>query len=53
MFAYDEQGVIGSKGVTLINQLGTLQRTHQLIIQPLFFKSAASHLFTHLGDAAV
>ena len=45
--------MVGSDCVTLVNQLSATQGPHQFIIQPLFFKLAAHHLFAHFRDAAI
>lgn len=53
MFTYDEQRVIGSEGVALVNQISATQGTHNLIIKAFLLKLAPHHLLAHFRDAAI
>lgn len=53
MLADDIQRMVGSECVAFIDQFGTFERTHKLIVKTLFFKFALYHLLAHFGDAAV
>lgn len=53
MLANDIQRMVRSKCVAFVDQFGTFERTHKLIIKTLLFKLALHHLLAHFGDAAI
>lgn len=53
MFTYDEERVVRSEGVSLINQIGAAESAYKLVVEPFLLQLFADHLFAHLSDAAV
>lgn len=53
MFTYDEERVVRSEGISLINQIGAPQGSYKLVVEPFLLQLFANHLFAHLSDAAV
>jgi len=53
VFTYDEEWVVRSEGISLINQVGAPQSPYKFVVEPFLLQLFADHLFAHLSDAAV
>jgi hypothetical protein len=53
VFTYDEERVVRSEGISLINQIGAAESPYKLVVEPFLLQLFADHLFAHLSDAAV
>jgi len=45
--------MVRSKCVAFVDQFGTFERTHKLLIKTLLFKLALHHLLAHFSDAPI